>query len=173
MVERRKMLQIVAGAAGASAAGVAAIPAGGLALAPAHTPSPHAQGGDGWTTVARLEELPVGRHVQVPVVGAEVDAWSVSADRRLGAVWLLRRGEGADSVQCLSAVCPHLGCLIEGRDDGFNCPCHVSAFSPDGRALTGPSPRAMDPIDVRVEDGNVKVKWVRYRLGVAERVQEG
>ena len=106
-------------------------------------------------------------------MGIEVDAWSVTPARRVGAVWLLREGAGGDTVKALSAVCPHLGCLIERRGDGFNCPCHVSAFARDGRALDGPSPRAMDPIEVRVRDGAVQVKWVRYRLGVSERVVEG
>ena len=36
-----------------------------------------------------------------------------------------------------------------------------------------PSPRPMDPLEVRVRDGSVEVRWVRYRLGVAQRVAEG
>jgi hypothetical protein len=31
----------------------------------------------------------------------------------------------------------------------------------------------MDPIDLRVREGTVEVRWRRYRLGVAERVEEG
>jgi hypothetical protein len=31
----------------------------------------------------------------------------------------------------------------------------------------------MDPIEVRVREGNVMVRWVRFRLGVADRVKEG
>ncbi len=175
MSDRRTVLKVIAGAAGAATAGVAAVPAAGLVVAPAHTPSPLAAraSDDGWSAVAKLDELPVGRHVQVPVIGSEVDAWSASPDRRLGAVWLLRAGEGADTVRALSAVCPHLGCLIDKQGDHFNCPCHVSSFAADGRALEGPSPRGMDPIEVRVRDGHVMVRWVRYRLGVAERVRAG
>lgn len=177
MTERRRVLQVIAGAAGVGGLGLAGVPVVGLVAGPAHTPSPFAasqSGPDaGWTEVARLDDLHVGEAVQVPVMGIEVDAWSVTPARRVGAVWLLRGGEGADTVKALSAVCPHLGCLIERRGEGFNCPCHVSAFSADGRALEGPSPRAMDPIEVRVREGAVQVKWVRYRIGVAERVVEG
>jgi len=175
MTDRRKLLQVVAGAAGAGAAAVAAVPVAGLVVAPAHTPSPHEGrgGGDGWTAVARLDDVRVGEALQVPVLGQEVDAWSVTPARRIGAVWLLRSGEGAETVKALSAVCPHLGCLIERQAAGFNCPCHTSAFAPDGRALTGPSPRPMDPLEVRVRDGSVEVRWVRYRLGVAQCVAEG
>ncbi len=175
MSDRRTVLKVVVGAAGAATAGVAAVPVAGLVVAPAHTPSPLAarNGGDGWTTVARLEELAVGQWIQLAVTGAEIDAWSASPDRRLGAVWINRRGEGADTLQGLSAVCPHLGCLIDRLGDHFNCACHVSSFAADGRALEGPSPRGMDPIEVRVRDGAVQVKWVRFRLGVADRVKEG
>jgi Rieske Fe-S protein len=177
MSDRRRVLKVVAGAASAAAAGVAAVPVMGLVIAPAHTPSPLAARGGaaegGWSTVARLDDLVVGEFVQVPVIGSEVDAWSASPDRRLGAVWLVRRSAGTDAVEALSAVCPHLGCLIDKQGDHFNCPCHVSSFSADGRALEGPSPRGMDPIEVRVREGNVMVRWVRFRLGVADRVKEG
>lgn len=175
MSDRRTVLKVVVGVAGAATAGVAAVPVAGFVVAPAHTPSPLASRGgssDGWSTVARFDDLAVGQHVQVPVVGAEVDAWSASPDRRLGAVWLFRGGEGADTLRALSAVCPHLGCLIDRQGDGFNCPCHVSSFTADGRALEGPSPRGMDPLEVTVREGNVMVKWARFRLGTADRVKE-
>lgn len=175
MTTRRTILQVVAGAAGVGAAGAVGVPAAGLVAAPAHTPSPHERrgGGDGWTEVARFDDVRAGEALQAAVLGQEVDAWSVTPARRVGAVWLLRGGEGPETLRALSAVCPHLGCLIERKEPGFTCPCHASDFSPDGRALNGPCPRAMDPIDVRVRDGAVEVRWVRYRLGTAERAAEG
>jgi menaquinol-cytochrome c reductase iron-sulfur subunit len=175
MSERRTVLKVIAGVAGAVTAGVAVVPAAGLVAAPARTASPlAARGGtDGWSAVARFDDLEVGRYVQVPIIGSEVDAWTASPDRRLGAVWLLRGGEGADTLRALSAVCPHLGCLIDRQGDGFNCPCHVSSFASDGRALEGPSPRGMDPLEVRVHEGNVMVRWARFRLGTPDRVKEG
>ncbi len=177
MTDRRKLLQVIAGAAGAAGAGAAVTPCLGLALSPSYTDPPFARAAmgstQGWTEVARLDDVPVGRPVQLAVTGSEVDAWTMAPERRLGAVWVLRRTEAPDSLTALSAVCPHLGCLIEREGDHYNCPCHVSAFAGDGRALTGPSPRAMDPIDVRVHEGAVLVRWVRYRLGVAQRVEEG
>ncbi len=175
MTERRRILQVIAGAAGAGAVGAVGVPVAGLLAAPAHTPSPHEGrgGGDGWTAVARFDDVRAGEALQAPVLGQEVDAWSVTPARRVGAVWLLRGGEGPETLRALSAVCPHLGCLIERQGEGFNCPCHTSSFAPDGRALNGPCPRPMDPLEVRVRDGAVEVRWVRYRLGVAQRVAEG
>jgi Rieske Fe-S protein len=147
----------------------------GLVAAPVRTASPHERraGDDGWTEVARFDEVPIGEPLQCAVLGREVDAWAVTPARKIGAVWLLRGGEGVETLRALSAVCPHLGCLIERSAQGFGCPCHTSDFSLDGQALNGPSPRSMDPIDLRVREGTVEVRWRRYRLGVAERVEEG
>ncbi len=176
MSDRRTVLKVVVGAAGAASAGVTLTPVAGLVAAPVRVPSPlaaRAGATDGWSTVARFDDLAVGQFTQVPIIGSEVDAWSASPDRKLGAVWIVRRGEGADTLHALSAVCPHLGCLIDRQGEGFNCPCHGGVFAADGRALEGPSPRGMDPLEVRVNEGNVQVKWTRYRLGVADRVKEG
>ncbi len=44
----------------------------------------------------------------------------------------------------LSAVCPHLGCIVSRSEKGYVCPCHGSYFDATGKALSGPSPRALD-----------------------------
>lgn len=163
MAERRTVLKVLATAAGGAAVGVAAVPAAGLVVAPA---AKGAGSDEQWTTVARLDALAPGRPVKVAVTGAERDAWTVAADRRLGAVWLIREG---DAVRAYSVVCPHLGCGIELIEARFACPCHTSAFDLQGRPVTGPSPRGMDPLETRVADGNVAVKYKRFRIGVAER----
>lgn len=50
-------------------------------------------------------------------------------------------------VHSCSAVCPHLGCVVQWNDaeQSWDCPCHGSRFDPYGRVLTGPAIRDLKP----------------------------
>jgi len=45
-----------------------------------------------------------------------------------------------ESVKAVSAICTHLGCTVQHTPDGFECPCHGSCYSDEGRVLSGPAP---------------------------------
>jgi menaquinol-cytochrome c reductase iron-sulfur subunit len=165
---RRGALKALVAVGGAAYAGAIVVPA-------ARMLAPSGGGGEGrarWIRVGRLADLSPGEPRRVVVVGDERDAYTVTRDELLGSVWLLREG---DKVSALSAVCPHLGCSIDVNADkkSFACPCHTSKFSLVGEALSGPSPRAMDPLVVRVVEGFVEIDFRRYRQGVAERKEIG
>lgn len=48
--------------------------------------------------------------------------------------------------QVVSLVCPHLGCIVEPKTDGFVCPCHASHFDKQGELVTGPATRSLRPL---------------------------
>ena len=48
-----------------------------------------------------------------------------------------------DGFAALAALCPHLGCIVAATSDGFDCPCHGSKFSRDGRVSRGPARSAL------------------------------
>ena len=50
-----------------------------------------------------------------------------------------RNEEG--KLQRLSAVCPHLGCIVHWNslEKSWDCPCHGSRFAPDGSVMNGPA----------------------------------
>lgn len=65
-------------------------------------------------------------------------------------VALFRDPEG---VYAISIVCTHLGCIVKTTAQGFECPCHGSAFAPDGSVTRGPAPRALSWLSVAKSGG--------------------
>jgi Rieske Fe-S protein len=49
------------------------------------------------------------------------------------------------SIHKCSAVCTHLGCVVQwnGSEKSWDCPCHGSRFDTDGHVLNGPALRAL------------------------------
>jgi glycine/D-amino acid oxidase-like deaminating enzyme/nitrite reductase/ring-hydroxylating ferredoxin subunit len=97
----------------------------------------------------------VGHMVRDWVKGGEVHD---RADIAPGAGAILREGlathavyrDPAGELHELSAVCTHLGCLVQWNsgEKSWDCPCHGSRFAIDGAVLNGParSPlRAIEP----------------------------
>lgn len=126
-----------------------------------------------WIRVADFASLSKDRPVSAAVVGEHVDAWTKASNVRLGTVWLRVVGDG--QVSAWNAECPHLGCKVsfDGEKSRFGCPCHASYFSLDGQVQAGPAPRPMDSLDSRVRDGQVEVRFVRYRAQTKERIEIG
>jgi len=131
--------------------------------------------------VAPLDALPPdGTPRQFALTADVADAWTRAPARRVGSVFL-SRDETADGaiVRALSSTCPHLGCAVdyEAAAGRYECPCHESSFAIDGKRLSGPSLRGLDPLKVKLVDtGGRQEVWVapqRYRTGVAERVPIG
>jgi glycine/D-amino acid oxidase-like deaminating enzyme/nitrite reductase/ring-hydroxylating ferredoxin subunit len=73
---------------------------------------------------------------------------------------ILRRGlkkvavyrDPAGAVSTYTAECPHLGCVVawNATEHTWDCPCHGSRFSPDGRVINGPA-----NVDLARADGEV------------------
>ena len=167
MTTRRRVLEAVVGAI-ATVVGVAiAIPAGAFLTFP--TRKRTVSGADEPLDVARLDTLPEGKPVRVTVKApTRRDAWTAFSDVTLGGCWLVREG---GSVRALSTVCPHAGCAVDW-DEGasaFVCPCHDSRFALDGERQSGPSPRAVDTLDVDVKEGRVAVAWRRFKTATPKK----
>ena len=66
---------------------------------------------------------------------------------------------GAGAIIALSAVCTHLGCIVQWEKDkqSFLCPCHAGRYSPDGVVLSGPPPRPLPKIPCSVANGKITV----------------
>ncbi|HEX6034464.1 MAG TPA: Rieske 2Fe-2S domain-containing protein, partial [Anaerolineales bacterium] len=57
-----------------------------------------------------------------------------------------------------SLTCSHLGCAVEERNFGFECPCHSSRYDLNGVLLKGPAASDLRKLRVEeVENGNLHV----------------
>ena len=57
-----------------------------------------------------------------------------------------------DGFKAFSLECPHLGCLVEPREDGFYCPCHGSTFELDGNVTKGPDSQPLTGLKLKLTD---------------------
>jgi glycine/D-amino acid oxidase-like deaminating enzyme/nitrite reductase/ring-hydroxylating ferredoxin subunit len=56
-----------------------------------------------------------------------------------------------NSLRAFSAVCPHLGCIVQWNADekSFDCPCHGSRFSSDGVVTNGPAKTDLSKLHIK------------------------
>ena len=167
--ERRTVLKVLTGVLGGGAAAAVGLPALRAIVSPIGMVT--VSGTGQFVAVAPVDAVPSdGTPINVPVViESPRDAWTRMPPTTVGAVFL-RKGD--DGIVAFSTVCPHLGCGIDysGDKGTFACPCHESSFDIDGRISAGPSPRGMDALETRVQNGQVEVKFEKFKLGTAEKV---
>jgi nitrite reductase/ring-hydroxylating ferredoxin subunit len=61
-------------------------------------------------------------------------------------------------LRAVSLTCSHLGCAVEERNFGFECPCHSSRYDMNGAVLKGPATSNLRQLRVEEsEDGNLHV----------------
>ncbi|MGB3240090.1 MAG: FAD-dependent oxidoreductase [Geitlerinemataceae cyanobacterium] len=56
------------------------------------------------------------------------------------------------TLHTCSAVCPHLGCIVNwnSAEKSWDCPCHGAQFSGDGKLFHGPAVTDLEPKNVEV-----------------------
>jgi rieske iron-sulfur protein len=139
--------------------------------------------GDSAPTPLTPDSLPLG--------AGQVMAWPMDPagnvirdGSRLNKVLLLRldpavldgqtAGRAANGVVAYSAICPHTGCeVVNWLADKqiLDCPCHNSEYDPKAgaRVVSGPSPRGLAALPLRIADGKLMVaRPFIGRLGIQQ-----
>jgi len=70
---------------------------------------------------------------------------------------VVRKPDG--SLIALSAVCTHLGCIVQWEKDkqDFLCPCHGGHYTAEGSVVSGPPPKPLAKLPVTVANGIITV----------------
>jgi Rieske Fe-S protein len=78
---------------------------------------------------------------------------------RPGLLLLTPEGE----YRALSAVCTHLGCTVQYKNDTHQiwCACHNGLYDLSGRNVSGPPPRPLESFEVHVRGAEVVVSRKR------------
>jgi Rieske Fe-S protein len=134
--------------------------------------------GDLLVRVGNQSPTPLALEDLVPGAG-QIMAWPmepagnvVRDGSRLNKVLLLRldpavldpptAARAANGVVAYSAICPHTGCeVVNWLPDKqiLDCPCHNSEYDPKAgaRVTSGPSPRGLAALPLRIVDGKLSV----------------
>lgn len=153
---------LLVGSAGMGA--ILAVPVLRYILYPLYTKS----GKDVWSPIGAMAMF---GNLSKPILTSldlkQVDGWREVDSSET--VYVTKDAEGTLAV--LSSICPHMGCTVSWRDGqhDFYCPCHGSVFEADGTHVSGPSPRGMDALPNKVENGKLLVKFEYFRENVPNR----
>jgi len=134
--DRRKFLGICLGGISASAAAAAAYPV-------YHYLAPLQRDKSASKIVIPEQEVPAG--------GAKFFEYA-------GSTAVLVRKQGGELV-ALSAVCTHLGCIVqwEKEKQAFLCPCHAGHYTAEGAVISGPPPKPLARLPLVVANGAITV----------------
>ena len=136
------------------------VPLAGFGILPALR-----KGALGWSDAGSALELIVNEPQERRFLQTVKHGWQEEKVERT--VWLVRKTDG--SMIAFSPNCLHLGCGYRWfpSEQRFKCPCHASVFDINGKVMSGPSPRSLDTLNVKVENGKVLVKFEVFQVGTA------
>jgi len=113
-------------------------------------PSSRVDKGIAWFPLAPEDEVP-----RSGVKKAEL-VYTVAGKERKARVFIVSSSMG---ITVLSAICSHLGCLVNYRKETreFVCPCHGGKYDIAGKNIAGPPPAPLATYPVEIKNGMVMV----------------
>lgn len=121
-----------------------------------------------WSDLGKMDEFAALTAPLKKLITVEQrDGWRKIISEK--AVYVLPLKEGV--LRVLSPICPHLGCSIPWIDakQQFICPCHTAIFTLEGQRVSGPSPRSMDDLESKIDNGMLKVRYQYFRQLIATK----
>jgi len=122
-----------------------------------------------WAEAGSLKEVTSGDPQPLSIVVTTQDGWIRAATVR--SVWAVQHPDG--QVVVYAPLCTHLGCAYhwEQPERKFFCPCHNGIYDIEGKVLSGPPPRPLDRLPVKVEQGRLYVIYKEFKSGTPEQIE--
>jgi len=163
-LSRRQFNKWVVGAIGGFMTAVVGVPILGAIVSPVFAKSQE--------TIVKLHKLtdyPIDEPTLAQFTITQADGWQHTLESR--SVWVLRTNES--DVTVYNGRCTHLGCAYnwKGAKEDFVCPCHDGVFALDGEVVSGPPPRPLDTLPVKIVDDQVVITYKDFRSGVPEKTE--
>jgi Rieske Fe-S protein len=100
-----------------------------------------------WRRAVSLFDLPANEPVAAVIAERRDDGWYATRSQRV--IFIDRDGDG---YRALSSTCQHLGCTVrwDSARTQFLCPCHGGVYDRQGRVVSGPPPRPLERLTVRL-----------------------
>jgi menaquinol-cytochrome c reductase iron-sulfur subunit len=110
---------------------------------------------DPWVEIGDIAQMKVNAPEEVVYRRTRIDGWKITSEK--STAWVVKTAD--KGVTAFAPQCTHLGCAYhwDEQNNEFLCPCHTSTFGLDGRVLTGPAPRALDKMEVRIDGSKL---WI-------------
>jgi menaquinol-cytochrome c reductase iron-sulfur subunit len=120
-----------------------------------------------YSKVTSVNSLPENQPVEPSFTMTKEDAFIKSIVQH--EVWVVKKSDS--DVTVFSPICPHLGCRYQWHSERklFICPCHHSVFTVDGDVVSGPAPRPLDTLPMKVKNNYLYVLWERFKPGISRK----
>lgn len=92
------------------------------------------------------------------IASAEIPVGKAKTVRYQGKPTVVIR-TSAKEVFALSAICTHLGCIVEWQEENkrLACPCHAAYFDIHGNVISGPAPKPLPSYKAEIIDNQILI----------------
>ncbi len=124
-----------------------------------------------FSRLTRVSTIPILSPINLNFETTKTDAYIKNVETQ--DAWVVKRAD--TDLTVFSPICPHLGCRYAWNSNQrlFICPCHNSVFTIDGKVVSGPSPRALDTLPIKIQHGELYVLYERFKVGIPQKIEVG
>lgn len=96
-----------------------------------------------WKKIVPVEDIPLKKGKKV-----------IYANKPL---WIIQ--SSPNDYRAVSAICTHLGCIVEWKEElqHFVCPCHDGHFNSNAFVVAGPPPRPLPLYNIEIKERNIYI----------------